>query len=515
MAELEQLPYDPERPVRIADAPAERTQGVAMTGFLDASTFAGSWFDGTWRAASGEAYDDRNPATGEVLFSVGAASPADVAEACKVAAAAQPGWAALPAEERAGVLRRAAELFDTHNDEILQWVHRETGAAAGFGGFNIHIAGDELREAADLAGHLGEEHEFPSGEGVRNVARRIPLGVVGVISPWNAPLILSSRSVAPALALGNAVVLKPDPNSPVCGGLVFARLLEEAGLPAGVLCVVPGGADAGEALVEDPNVKMISFTGSTAVGRRVGEIAGRTLKKVALELGGNSPLVILDDADLDAAASNGAWGSFLHQGQICMATSRHLVHSSIAEEYAAKIAEKAAHLPVGDPTGEVALGPLINEKQLSRVRRIVDESVAKGARVVAGGGNDELFFEPTVLVGVTPGMPAFDEEIFGPVVAITTFETDDEAVELANDTEYGLSAAVITADVGRGQAIAERIHSGIVHVNDQTVNDETRIPFGGVGASGNASRFGTLSNVEEFTQWRWMTVKDEPARYPF
>jgi benzaldehyde dehydrogenase (NAD) len=280
--------------------------------------------------------------------------------------------------------------------------------------------------------------------------------------------------------------------------------------------VLAGDAEPGEALVEDPHVSMVSFTGSSEVGRRVGELAGRNLKRVQLELGGNSALIVLDDADVERATSNGAWGSFLHQGQICMATSRHLVHESIADEYVERLAARADALPVGNPaTEQVALGPMINETQLAKVDGIVHDSEAAGAKIVTGGTHEHLFYRPTVLAQVTPSMRAFEEEIFGPVAPVTTFATDDEAVELANLTPYGLSAAVQTGTLTRGLALADRIHSGAVHVNDQTVNDQPNAPFGGVGTSGNGGRFGGSSNVDEFTQYQVVTVRDEPITYPF
>src|SRR5262249_25078995 len=269
-------------------------------------------------------------------------------------------------------------------------------------------------------------------------------------------IVLAMRSLGPALALGNSVVLKSDPNTPVTGGVVIARIFEEAGLPEGVLHVLGGGAEVGQALVEDPNVRMISFTGSTRTGRLVGEAAGRGLKRMVLELGGNSPLIVLDDADIEAASSAGAWGSFLHQGQICLAVSRHLVHESIAEAYLAALAERAGRLVVGNPaTDQVHLGPIINEKQVERVQRIVAETVSAGAKSLVGASHGRLFFQPTVLAGVKPGMPAFDEEIFGPVAPVTTFSSDEEAVELANATEYGLVAAVQSGSQTRAANIAE------------------------------------------------------------
>ena len=332
------------------------------------------------------AIDVLQPATGAVIASAGVADGASVAAAAASAAAAQPAWAATPFPDRARVLRRAADLLERHAEEITGWMVRETGSIPPKIGVEIANSVNQIHHAAGLVTQP-LAYVLPSPQPDRtSVAHRIPVGVVGVITPWNFPIVLALRSVAPALAVGNAVILKSDPNTPVVGGVLIARLFEEAGLPPGVLHVFSGGAEIGRALVEDPNVAMISFTGSTEAGRSVGELAGRQLKRVVLELGGNSPLIVLDDADIDAAASAGAFGSFLHQGQICIATSRHLVHEKVAEAYVEALAERARRLPVGDPErDEVALGPLINDKQMQRVRRIVDETVAQGARLVTGG----------------------------------------------------------------------------------------------------------------------------------
>jgi benzaldehyde dehydrogenase (NAD) len=357
---------------------------------------------------------------------------------------------------------------------------------------------------------------LPSVAGRTSYARRVPHGVVGVISPFNFPLILSMRSVAPALALGNAVVLKPDPQTPVSGGFLIARAFEEAGLPPGVLQVVPGDAEAGAAVVEAPEVRMIAFTGSTAAGRKVGELAGRLLKKVSLELGGKNTLIVLDDADLDLAASNAAFGAFFHQGQICMATGRIVAHRKIAEELTRRLVEKAKSLPIGDPaSGMVAIGPLINARQLQNVDSIVRASVEAGAVLEAGGTYEHLFYKPTVLSNVRPGMRAFDEEIFGPVAVVTPFDSDDEAVELANRTEYGLSCAVIGTSLPRATAIGDRLKCGLLHINGQTVADECVNPFGGRGDSGNGGSMGGPADPDEYTQWQWVTMKGAAERTPF
>jgi benzaldehyde dehydrogenase (NAD) len=348
-------------------------------------------------------------------------------------------------------------------------------------------------------------------------ARRVPAGVVGVIAPFNVPTILAIRAVAPALALGNAVILKPDPRTAISGGAMFARLFEEAGLPAGVLQVLPGGADVGEALVVEPAVRIIAFTGSTRAGRAVGALAGQHLKRAHLELGGNSALIVLPDVDVEQAASVGAFGTFSHSGQVCMATSRHLVHADIAEDYTRALTEKVAKLPVGDPFREqVALGPLIDAGQRDRVHGLVTASVEGGATVRTGGEFEGLFYRPTVLGDVPVETPAYQEEIFGPVAPVTPFSSLDEVVALASGTEYGLSLGILTRDVYRGLELAERIPSGLVHINDQTVNDEAVAPFGGVGASGTGSRQGgPQANIEAFTETQWVTLRGDLPAYPF
>ncbi len=472
-------------------------------------------FNGDWVPASGPLQSIIEPATGERLMRCATADSADIAKASRDAALAQPGWAALGPRQRAAIFRKAADVAEQSFDELALYVARETGAALFKGQHEVREAIVLLHQAAGL---LSQAHGvvLPSEAGRLSYARRQPHGVVGVISPFNFPLVLSMRSVAPALAAGNAVVLKPDPQTPVSGGFLIARLFEVAGLPKGLLQVLPGAADAGEALCRDPNVRMIAFTGSTGAGRKVAEVAGRNLKKVALELGGKNPLIILEDADLDLAARNAAWGAWLHQGQICMATGLILAHESIAEELTRKLVEKARALTVGNAAqGEAALGPLINQRQLKRVHDIVSDSVRAGARLEAGGDHDRLFYQATVLSAVKPGMRAFDEEVFGPVATVVSFATDDQAVELANRTEYGLAAAIISPSVGRAMAIGERLQCGMLHINDQTVADECVNPFGGRGASGNGGSVGGPADWDEYTQWQWVTVKDKAPVYPF
>jgi benzaldehyde dehydrogenase (NAD) len=471
-------------------------------------------FGADWRSAAGGSLDVVEPATGATLTRVGNAVAEDVRRAAAEARAAQPAWAATPYEKRAAVLRKAARALEDHQEELIPWIARETGGIPAKAGFEIHMVTEILYRSAAMCTEP-QGLVLPSDPGRISLARRLPRGVVGVISPFNFPLILSSRAVAPALATGNAVVLKPDPRTAVTGGMIPARIFEEAGLAKGVLQVLPGGVEAGEAICTDPDIAMVAFTGSSAVGRRIGELAGKHLKKVLLELGGKNAVIVFEDADLDAAASAIAFGAWFHQGQICMTTGRVLARDKIAAPLTKKLVDKAQHLPVGEPMSQVALGPVINRAQVERIHAIVKDTVAAGATLSAGGTFDGPFYRPTVLTGVKPGMRAFDEEVFGPVAAITSFSSEDEAVVLANQSEYGLSAGVFSADVGRAIAVGNRLNAGLLHINDQTVADEPHIPFGGVGASGNGTRIGGPANWEEFTQWQWMTIRDKPGAYPF
>jgi benzaldehyde dehydrogenase (NAD) len=486
-------------------------------GLLDGVDWQGKLYKGgAWVPGRGGDYPVIEPATGAELGRMGRATAEDVAEAGAAAAEAQKEWAALPHTRRAAVLRKAGDLWGEHADEIMGWNIREGGAVPGLAGFSLHVAAEECYGAAALPGMaIGEL--LPSEEPRLSMARRMPVGVVSVISPFNVPIILGIRSVAPALALGNAVLLKPDPRTAVTGGVLMVRILEEAGLPPGLLQLLPGGADVGEALVTDRSIGVVSFTGSTHTGRRVGELAGKHLKRAHLELGGNSALLVLDDADVEAAVNLAAWGSFFHQGQVCMTTGRHLVSTLLYDEFVERLAAKADALPVGDPAaGEVALGPVIDAGQRDKIHGLVTASVDQGAKVAAGGEYDQLFYQPTVLSDVPLTAPAFAEEVFGPVAPVTRIGSVEEAVELASIGDYGLSLGIVTRDVMHGLAVAERIPTGIVHINDQTINDEANAPFGGVGASGTGSRFGgAAANIDAFTETRWITMRGEPAQYPF
>lgn len=482
---------------------------------LDPALWSDKIFINGWVAGSGGTQDVVSPATGEKLGSIGIASVEDVAKAAKAAKAAQKEWAAQKPEARAAVLRRAGELFEEHAEEIHSWLIREGGCIPPKAGLETHVVAQECFEASALPSHpLGDV--LPSNEDRWSMSRQRPAGVVTVIAPFNFPLILSVRSIAPALALGNAVLFKPDPRTAVGAGAAVVRIFQEAGIPDGVLQMVNGGVEIGEAVVAAPEVRIVSFTGSTAAGRKVGELGARHLKRTHLELGGKNALIILPGADLAKAASAGAFGSFMHQGQICMTTGRHIVHESLHDEYVALLAEKAAHLPVGNPaTDQVALGPIIDANQTAKVKSIVDDTVAAGGSLAAGGTHEGNFFKPTVLANLTPDMSAWKNEIFGPVAPVIKFSTTEEAIALASEGEYGLSLGIL-GDVGEAMKIADAIDSGIIHINEQTVSDEANIPFGGVGASGTGSRFGgAKANIEAFTETQWLTLRPEIAPYPF
>jgi benzaldehyde dehydrogenase (NAD) len=483
--------------------------------FLDGARWQGNIFVGEWRPGGAADAAVIEPATGETLARVGRANVDDVATAAQTAVDAQGAWAALPFTARTAILRKAGQLFNDHAAELAEWIVRESGGIQPKADLEVHVAAEECFEAAAAASH-------PTGSILRSemprlsFSRRIPVGVVGVIAPFNFPLILSIRSVAPALALGNAVLLKPDPRTALCGGVVLARVFEEAGLPSGLLSLLPGGSDVGEAIVTDPRVRVIAFTGSTAAGRTVGALGAQHLKRVHLELGGNSALIVMGDVDLEKAVSVGAFGSFLHQGQICMTTGRHIVDASIAADYASLLAEHADHLPVGDPkSGQVALGPLIDKKQRDRVHSMVTDTVAAGATLKAGGTYEELFYRPTVLADVPTSAPAYCEEVFGPVAPVVSYSSLDEAVALASASPYGLSLGILSGDGLRALELASRIPTGAIHINDQTVSDEAVIPFGGTGISGNGSRMGGLANLDAYTETQWVTAQADLPSYPF
>ena len=481
---------------------------------LESAIWSGRIFSGGWVEGDGQTYPAVEPATGRTLGQVGAAAVSDVDRAVRRASTAQVQWAATSYEERGAVLRRAADLFEHHHVEIEDWTIRESGIPRY--GAGVNGLAEEFRQAATLAS-LPRGMVLPSTQPRLSFTRQVPVGVVGVIAPFNVPSFLAVRSIAPALAVGNAVILKPDPRTAVCGGVVLARVLEEAGLPTDVFHVLPGGSDIGRAMVVHPDIPVIAFTGSVAAGRAIAELAAPLLKRVHLELGGNSALIVMADADVELAAAAGIVGSFFHAGQVCMASSRHLVAASLAADYAELLAERAAALTVGNPMEtDVAYGPMIDAGARDKVHGIVQDSVATGARLISGGMYEDLFYRPTVLADVPLDARAYQEEIFGPVAPIVTFKDLEEVAHLAADTGYGLSLGIITRDVMAGLSLAERIPVGMVHINDQTITDEPIAPFGGMGLSGNGFRAGGPdANIDAFTETQWVTVQQRPGPYPF
>ena len=479
---------------------------------METAIWGGKMYVNGWRVSQNGTADVTDKATGEVLATIANAGPADVREACRLAVKEGRSWAAVPADERAAILRRAGEILDQYKDEAIYWTVRESGSTKFKAHFEVAATKAMFDQSADDATQPSRK-VLKDDADMLSYIERVPLGVVGVIGPFNFPLSLALRSVAAALAMGNAVVLKPSLYTAVSGAVIIARVLEEAGLPEGVLQVLPGGDEAGAAIVDDPNISMIAFTGSTSVGRQIASNAGRTLKRVALELGGKNPLLVLSDADLEAAARAGAFGTFLHQGQVCLAVGIHLVHKALIDRYAARVAELAKAIKVGDPYLEqVGLGPIINEKQRNHIYSIVEEAIQAGAELVEGGTFEGLFYRPTVLKNVPQNTRAFKEELFGPVAVIVPFEDESEAIRLANGTGYGLSAAVF-GELEHAKQVGGQIESGMVHLNDMTIMGDPMVPFGGTKASGNASRIGGDASIEEYSTWRWDTETRQPKPY--
>ncbi|MEX0409097.1 aldehyde dehydrogenase family protein [Aquibium sp. LZ166] len=482
-----------------------------------ARVFEGMYIGGGWSATQ-KTFKDLNPADGSVWAEVPDSGRAEAAAAIEAAHAAFPAWSQLPFSKRAHILMKAAEIWERRKMEIVEAIQAEGGGWFGKGMFETGYVTEIFHAAAGSVWQPTGE-VLPSEYGKVSMAVRRPMGVVTVISPWNFPCILTARGFLFPLVAGNTIVLKPSEETPYLGGLLFAEIFEEAGLPKGVLNVVTCSrdnvAEVGDELIEHPYVKGISFTGSTAVGRQIAAKAGAHLKKCCVELGGKDSLIVCDDADMERATQAANFGSFMHQGQICMSVEKVLVHEKIFDEFLKKFVERAGKLKVGDPTKskENIIGPLINDKQVGKVREQLQDAIAKGAKVVLGGKIDGRFVEPTILTGVTPDMKLYQDETFGPVVPVIPFRTDEEAVQIANDTEYGLSAGVMTRDEARGLAIVNQLDTGNCHVNCSSVNDEPHVPFGGFKASGSGKHGGRWS-LETFTETRWITLDRGGRPYP-
>jgi acyl-CoA reductase-like NAD-dependent aldehyde dehydrogenase len=467
-------------------------------------------------ARDGRTFERCNPVTGEVVSRVAAATLEDADAAVAAAQAAFPAWAALAPNERRTRLLAAAELMQARASEFIE-AAGETGAMANWYGFNVKLAAGMLREAASMTTQINGEVIPSDVPGSFAMALRQPCGVILGIAPWNAPVILATRALAMPLACGNTMVLKASELSPAVHRLI-GQVLQDAGLGDGVVNVISNApADAPaivERLIANPAVRRVNFTGSTHVGRIVAELAARHLKPALLELGGKAPFLVLDDADLDAAVDAAAFGAYFNQGQICMSTERLIVDNKVADAFIDKLAAKVATLRAGNPQADGSvLGSLVDASAGVRIKALIDDAVGKGARLVVGGQVEGSIMQPALLDGVTPSMRLYREESFGPVAVLLRGDGDEALLSLANDSEFGLSAAIFSRDTGRALALAQRVESGICHINGPTVHDEAQMPFGGVKSSGYGS-FGGKASIEQFTQLRWITLQNGPRHYP-
>ena len=475
------------------------------------------YIDGGWvESSSGETVTVENPATRETVADVPAATEADVDAAYEAAEAAQPEWEAMGREKRNELVGAMLEEFESRFAEVVSLLIQEGGSTQGKASGEATISMVDFQTALEVSPPEEEVRDSQFFEGKKHHIVHEPVGVVGVISPWNFPLHLTTRALAPALVLGNTVVVKPASDTPVTGGLLMAKIADEVGLPDGVVNVVTGkGSEIGDRMAGHPIPRTVSFTGSTAVGKRVASQAGNGIALPALELGGNGPNVVTADVDVEQAAKVGAVGSFTHQGQVCISINRHIVHEDVYDEYVEHLVEHAESLTVGNPAEDgVNFGPVINETQRDDLLAYVEETVEEGATLETGGEADGLFFEPTVLSDATNDMAAACNEHFGPIAPVIPFSDVEEAIELANDTEYGLAGSVHAGDIGAGLQIAKRIDAGNVHVNDQGINDEAHVPFSGTKASGLGG-YNSDDFLDEVTETKWISLQHEPREFPF
>ncbi|WP_028293598.1 aldehyde dehydrogenase [Oceanobacter kriegii] len=462
-------------------------------------------------------FERLNPLTGDVASTAVAMQASDIAAVTETAQKGFEAWSEMGPNARRTVLLKAADALAARQADFIDAMANEIGATAGWAGFNVMLATSMLREAASLTTQISGEVIPSDKPGCLAMAVRQPVGVILGIAPWNAPIILGVRAISTALACGNAVILKCSEICPRTHSLII-EALAEAGFPEGTVNYVTNApADAGEvvgALIDAPQVKRINFTGSTDVGRIIAKRAAEHLKPCLLELGGKAPFVVLEDADLDEAVKAASFGAYMNQGQICMSTERLVVVESVAEAFAAKLAAKVSKMETGDPReNNTPLGAVVDLKTAHKVNELIDDAVSKGASILAGGKADSVLMPATLLGNVTKEMRIYSEESFGPVCAMIIAKDEADAIRIANDSEYGLSASVFTQNTARGLKVAKQIHSGICHVNGATVHDEAQMPFGGVGASGYG-RFGGQAGIDQFSELRWITMETEPGHYP-
>ncbi|MGP9491037.1 aldehyde dehydrogenase family protein [Psychrobacter sp. AOP7-B1-24] len=483
------------------------------------SDFHLQYIAGVWQKGADDSINtNTNPYNGETLVTIQQATEAQLNEAYDAATKAQKEWAKQTPASRAAVLYNVVNILDQRQDEIVDWLIKESGSTHVKAMVEFSTARAITLEAATFPNRVHGEIRPSNTPGKENFIYREPIGVVAVISPWNFPLHLTQRSIAPALALGNAVVLKPASDTPVTGGLLLAKVFEEAGLPKGLLNVIVGsGSEIGDAIVEHEAPSLVSFTGSTSVGKHIGELAngGEYIKKVALELGGNSPFVVLKDADIDQAVKAAAFGKFLHQGQICIAINRIIVEDALYDEFVSRFLDHVKTLQVGDPSkAETAVGPIINEKQVKSLKDKIAKAQEEGANMILSGEIKGQVVPPHIFTEVTREMDLSRNEVFGPLVGIIRAKDEDDALSIANDSMYGLSSAVFTQDLTKGLRFARGIKAGMTHINDISVNDESNTPFGGEKNSG-IGRFNGEWVLEEFTRLHWISVQNEPREYLF
>lgn len=472
---------------------------------------------GQWREGNGERiYEDKNPFNEETLATIRLANTADIDEAYQSAKKAQKEWEQVNAYQKVAVMEKAVELVKERKEELVQILIAENGASHIKANLEVEAAIGIMKEASTFPLRMHGQIMPSVIPGKENRVYHNPAGVVGIISPFNFPFHLTMRSLAPALAAGNGVVIKPDMQTMISGGLFMGKLFEDAGIPKGLLNItVCSSSEIKDAFVEHPIPQIISFTGSTPVGRHIGELCGRHLKRVALELGGNNAMIVLKDADVERAANSAAFGKFLNAGQICMSLNRIIVERPVYEEFLTKLVEKASRIKYGNPADEdVVVGPLINHKQVDRIQDLIDRSIQQGAKYALQGEVEGNVFAPTVLTDVTNDMPIAQEEIFGPAVGVIVVEDEEEAIKVANDSEYGLSGAVHAGSIEHGVEVSKQIVTGMIHVNDQGVNDEPIVAFGGEKASG-LGRYGGEWALHEFTTTKWISVQTEEREYPF
>lgn len=475
------------------------------------------YISGKWREGNSQTmYENRNPYDDALIAAIKLASKEDIEEAYFAAEKAQPAWEMVNAFKKTEIFENAVSIMKARREEICDLLIQETGSSYAKASVELEFCISITREAASFPMRMGAEIVPSLVHGKENRIYRRPVGVVGVISPFNFPMYLSMRSVATALAAGNGVVLKPDEQTAISGGLLIAKIFEEAGLPKGLLNVVVTSIDeVGDSFVEHPIPRVISFTGSTAVGLHIAQICSQMMKKAILELGGNNPMLVLEDADVDKAVQSAIYGKYFHNGQICMAINRMIVHENIYETFVDKFVEKSRKIKVGDPRDHSnMIGPLINSKAVERIIAEIEKAKAEGAKVVLEGKVEGNILSPYILTSTTNDVSTAKNEMFGPVATVIPFKTEQEGIAMANDTPYGLSAAVYTGSIEKGVEVAKQIQSGMVHVNDQSVHDEPLIAFGGEKKSG-LGRFGGKWSLDEFTTFQWISTQNEMREYPF